>query len=174
MNRRAIRLAYGRLLVAARLRDPFRQAMVSGDVKMLQGIWSKVTGLPAPETVQEAEIQMHVARTATKSLPDQTRCYSHWWLKDRGLPSLLPPDLFPKADRFKPVIKSSVGIAVGTGKDWLKPALPLVMGAMVKAVENNAELIEGNPDLLRDKIQFARRDEFRRLFGAYDATEVER
>jgi hypothetical protein len=174
VDRVALKRAWGRLLVAARLRDPFRQAMVSGDVVMLQRIWSKVTGLPAPETAQEAEIQMHVCRTKSDAIPVQQRCYSHWWLKERGYPSLLPPEMLPKADRFKPEIRPAVGIAVGTSKTWLKPALPSIMGAMVKEVENNAELITADPDLLRDKIQFARRDEFKRLFGAFDATEVER
>lgn len=153
----------------------FRQALRDRDVPLLMKA-SKVLfpkdQQPADET--EATAQMHIARTMQGWMTVEERAYSHFWLKDRGFPSMLPNELLPWAERFEPAIRSGVGIACGTGKEWLKPALPLIQGAMAKTVIDRQELIETDPDLLRDKIKFAHNDEFRRLFGVPTAREVER
>lgn len=164
-----------RIRIRQKLRPQFRRALADRDIPALMHLSSLFMPVgQQPRDEAEATVFMHVARVTSDWLDVEARSYSHFWLIDHGLPSLLPPHLLPKAERYRPEIAASVGIACGTGKAWLKPALPLIRGAMVKAVEDNAELVETDPDLLRDKIQFARRDEFQRLFGAYDATEVER
>lgn len=165
------------MVTAARTQaqQQFRQALRDRDVPLLM-LASKVL-FPAdqqPADEQEATAQMHVARTMQGWMTLEERAYSHFWLLDRGIPTMLPPALRPKAERYKPDIKASVGIAWGTGKEWLKPAGPLLIGAMISTVQENQELIEGDPELLRDKIIFAKNDEFKRLFGAVNAREVER
>lgn len=156
-------------------RSEFRQALRDGDPVALQRIWAAVfPNLPQPKDQAEATVSMHIARTSAGWLSHRARFYSHRWLTERSLPSMLPEDLKPKAERYYANVVSSVGIAAATGKDWLKPALPLIRDAMSKAVLDRQEMIISDPERLRDEIQFARKKEFRRLFGAETATEVER
>jgi hypothetical protein len=153
----------------------FRRALRERDVPALIEA-SRILFKPEqqPSDHAQAEAMMHWARAGADWLELEHRSFSHFWLLDKGVPSPLPPCLEPEARRYRPEIKSSVGVAYGTGKEWLKPAAPLIHGAMLKAVVDHAELIETDPDQLRDEIQFARRDEFQRLFGVFDAKEVER
>lgn len=155
-------------------RSEFRAALRDRDIPLL----IKASAVLFPDapvpTEAEALVQMHVARTMQGWMTIEERSYSHFWLLEQGLPSMLPPELLPKADRYRPEAKSAVGIVYATGKEWLKPAAPIIGMAMAKAVSDNAELIETDPELLRDKIAFAKSDEFQRLFGVLTALEVER
>lgn len=156
-------------------RREFQQALRDRDIPALMRL-SKVL-FPAdqqPKDERDALAMMHIARTGASFLSMAARSYSHFWCQDNGVPSMLPAHLLPKAERFRPTVKKAVGIALATGKEWLKPAIPILGMAMAKQVTDNAELIEGDPGLLRDKILFAKGDEFKRLFGALTPSEVER
>jgi hypothetical protein len=68
-------------------------------------------------------VMLHMARTAAKSIPMGLRAYSHRWLVDHGLPSQLPDELKPKAERMYPQVVSAVGIAVKMrDAPWREPA----------------------------------------------------
>lgn len=155
-------------------RSEFQQALRSRDVPLLM----KASAILFPNfriaDEAEATIQMHIARTMQGWMTVSERAYSHFWLEEKGLPSFLPDELLPRAEQYRPDRMSAVGIACSTGKEWLKPALTIIRGAMSKTVDDHQELIEGNPSLLRDKIQYARSDEFKRLFGVPTSREVER
>lgn len=156
-------------------RSEFRQALRDRDVPLLRKAWAVLfPDEPQPVDEREATAQMHIARTMQGWMRLEERAYSHFWLKEHGLPSLLPKELLPKAEQYRPDVNSAVGLSVKSSKDWLKPALPYVLSAMQSTVLNHQELIEGDPERLKDEVQFARRDEFKRLFGVETATEVER
>lgn len=153
----------------------FQRALAEGDVRLLRRIWRTVfPHLPEPKDAAEAEATMHVARTAAESVPLKARAYSHRWCEERGLPSQLPDKLKPSAERMYPKIVEAVGIACKTSKDWLKPAMPIIEKAMTDVVEDAFASGERDPGLIRDRIQFARTDTMKRLFGAPTAKEIER
>lgn len=156
-------------------RREFQQALRDRDVPALMRLSKGLFPVgQQPKDEKEAVAMMHIARTAASFLSMAARSYSHFWCQDNGVPSMLPAHLLPKAERFRPTVQKAVGIALATGKEWLKPAMPLIGMAMAKQVSDNAELIDGDPDLLRDKILFAKGDEFKRLFGVLTPSEVER
>lgn len=156
-------------------REDFRQALMDGDVRLLRRIWASVfPGHPQPESAAEAETTLHIARTAAESIPLKLRAYSHRWLLERNLPSQLPDELKPKAEQLCPRVAEAVGIAMSTGKDWLKPALPLVRRAMEQTVEDMFANGDRDPGLVKSRMLAARDDEMKRLFGAPTAREIER
>jgi hypothetical protein len=61
-----------------------------------------------------AEIGMHICITAAETLPEQHRLWSHRWLTERGLETMLPDHLLP----IPPTIVSAVGISVNFHADW--------------------------------------------------------
>ena len=65
-----------------------------------------------PETDEQAEISLHMARTQTASLGFSLRAYSHRWLVERSLPSQLPDFLRSSVDRMYPQVVETVGISV--------------------------------------------------------------
>lgn len=90
-----------------------RQALEDGDCDVLAKLWRHIAPhLPGPKTRAEIEIVLHSARTQAGSVTFRKRAYSHRWLMERGLPSHLPDDLRPKAERIYPRIVEGVGIAV--------------------------------------------------------------
>lgn len=156
-------------------RADFQRALRERDVPLLRRASAALfPEFPLPESEEEAIAQMHIARTMQSWMTLEERAYSHHWLVDRGLPTMLPPELRPGADRYRPEISKSVGVSHATGKEWLKDASPLIVQAMTRTVENNQDLIDKDPELLKDKILYARSDEFRRLFGVSTSKEVER
>lgn len=82
----------------------------------------------------KAEIAMHVARTMANSVPEKLRLYSHFWLKDRSLPSMLPNDLLPKAIKLEPIITEAVAISVKPSSAYNIPLATAVRHAMQDAV----------------------------------------
>src|SRR5437868_1304713 len=97
--------------------------MEVGDVEGLRRAWAKVgPKMPQPATYEQAEIIMHYARTQARWLNLKGRAYSHAWLRERLLPSGLPDELKPRAERLCPVIAEAVGISVNFGGGYLKPA----------------------------------------------------
>jgi hypothetical protein len=156
-------------------RSEFRQALRDADPAALRRIWTAVfPDMPQPNDDAEAAVTMHMTRTSAAWLPERARFYSHQWLVERGLPSMLPEKLKAKAERYYANVQPGVGIALRSDKEWLKPALPSLVGAMQRAVIDRQELITADPERLKDEILIAKNDEFRRLFGAATAREMER
>ncbi len=108
----------------------FRQLLEDGDVDgIMRHLAMTASHLPQPKNREQAEIMMHVARTAADTITLPARRYSDRWLRERGLPSKLPDDL-------KPTIAEAVGISVNFRSAVLKPAALEVRGAMEHAVED--------------------------------------
>ncbi len=115
--------------------DAFRQALEEGDFVALRRRWTELfPGMPQPTSDGEAEISMHMARTACASVSLNARAWSHRWLVDHDLPSQLPDDLKPKAERIYPRIVKAVGIAVKMPAAFREVGLE-VRRAMAEAVE---------------------------------------
>lgn len=68
---------------------------------------------PTPD--HQIEMEMHIARTAAQSIPQDKRLYSHSWLRERNIPSMLPDRLLPLADRLYPTVVEGVFSLVGSG-----------------------------------------------------------
>lgn len=93
----------------------FRRCLVDCDVETIRKLWKHVyPSMPLPETHEDTVVCIHMTRTATQRLPFRFRAYSHRWLEERNMRSLLPDDLKPKAERMYPRIVSAVGICVAT------------------------------------------------------------
>lgn len=105
----------------------------------------------------KAEIAMHVSRTMANSIPENLRIYSHNWLKERSIPSMLPNDLLPKAIQVKQTIAEAVGISVRASSELMKPVAVEVR----KAMENVVLDMHANGDMHRTDIMRARMQEAR-------------
>src|SRR5262245_17908698 len=93
----------------------FRRCLVDCDTEQIVKIWKHVApDQPCPETPEQALICIHMARTAAERMVFRFRAYSHAWLRERGIKSLLPDKLLPRADRMYPKIVSAVGICVAS------------------------------------------------------------
>lgn len=137
----------------------FRQLLEDGDVDGLWRAWGRVAPhLPQPKSRDEAEITMHMARTATASIPEAHRIYSHRWLTERMLPSQLPGDMLPK-------IVEAVGISVNFHSPYLKPAADEVRTAMEHAVLDRYAMDDKNPLVVQAAMVEARDKTMRALFG---------
>lgn len=146
--------------------DDFRQALEAGDVRRLRRMWSSfMPHLPQPENAEQAEITMHHARTVAVSISFRARAYSHRWLAERSLPSGLPDNLRPKAERLYPVIAEGVGISVNTRNPYLKPAMVEVRQAMEAAVEEAYADGRRDPAFVTSRMNLARERTMRALFG---------
>lgn len=138
----------------------FRQLLEDGDVDRLWQMWGRVAPhLPQPENRDQAEITMHMARTAAESIPERHRLYSHRWLTERMLPSQLPAAMVP------PTIVETVGISVNFRSRFMKPAADEVRGAMEHAVQDC--YANGDRDVLtvRKQMDEAKDRTLRALFG---------
>lgn len=147
-------------------RSEFRQALVDGDVNQLMRIWARTAShLPQPTNREQGEIVMHRARTETTSIAYKLRFYSHRWLTERLLPSGLPNELRPRAERMYPVIVDAVGIAVKNNSPLLKPATDLIRRAMENAVSELYADGQRDPVIVKRAIDEARMAEVGKLFG---------
>jgi hypothetical protein len=149
-------------------RGELRQALIDGNVDLLQRMWRTwFPTAPQPANWQEAQIQLHLARTASRSVPLTLRCYSHHWLKERSIPSLLPDRHKASADQLVPKVTPSVGFAWGTSSAVLKPAAPFVQDAVSTRINEMHEdgLVNSNPDLVRNEIILTKNRTLHSLFG---------
>ena len=108
-------------LTEVMIANPIRKALEDADFRGLV----KLTGLKV-KNKHEAEQMMHLARTRADSVDLAKRQYSHAWLVERGLPSMLPSKDWPI------VIASSVGICVDSAVPEVKVALREAMEDAVK------------------------------------------
>lgn len=144
----------------------FRALLEAGDVSSLRAYWSKYSpNMPQPRNDEEAEIIMHHARTTSKSISFKKRAWSHRWLTERLLPSGLPDNLKPSAERMYPTVAESVGISVNFTAKWMKPAATQIQKAMSDAVEEAYADNRREPEFVKTRIQEARQRTQRALFG---------
>lgn len=138
----------------------FRQLLEDGDVDGLWQAWGRVAPhLPQPKSREQAEITMHIARTAAASIPESARLYSHRWLTERSLPSQLPGDMLPR-------IVEAVGISVNFRSSYLQPAATEVRTAMENAVLDRFAMGDNNPLVVQAAMAEARDKTMRALFGS--------
>lgn len=145
----------------------FRLALEQGDVALLRQAWATLfPHLPQPADDAQAEIVMHRARTEAVSIPLRQRAYSHRWLVERLLPSGLPDDLRPKAERMYPIISSGVGISVKASSTWMQPAADEVRQAMEVAVmDAHSDGRLEDVVFVRSQMESARAKTLKALFG---------
>lgn len=145
----------------------FRNLLQAGDVEGLRAFWRNASPhLPQPETREQAKIVMHRARTEAESLPIDKRAYSHRWLCDRGLPSGLPDELKPRAERIYPRVVEAVGISVNARSEMLKPLAREVERAMADAVEEAYADGRTDPGFIKTRMAEVKDRTWRQLMGA--------
>lgn len=151
----------------------FRAALEAGDVAALRALWAVVSPhLPPPADDAEAEVSLHLARTAAESVSFDKRAYSHRWLTERSYPSQLPDPLRPRAERLYPRIASAVGISVNFSSPFLKPAAPIITKAMGDVVEDMFANGDTDPTLMKRRMFEAKDTEMKRLFGTLEVGGV--
>lgn len=106
---------------------------------------------------------MHAARTAAETVTFRKRAYSHSWLLERGYQSNLPDRLKPSAERIYPRVAEGVGISCKTDKEWLKPALVEVQGAMSDAVEDCFANGDRDPVTVKSRMLEVRKETLKKL-----------
>lgn len=141
----------------------FRRALMDLDVGLIRRIWSHVAPhLPQPRTREDTLTALHVARTASESVPINLRAYSHAWLLERGLPSRLPDHLKPSAQRLYPITVGAVGVAVASKYIEVQTGVSNAMnGAVLDCYANGDE----NPKIVKPRMMEAKDKELRALFG---------
>jgi hypothetical protein len=127
--------------------------MVTLDVKRAREVWKLVAPhLRQPESDEEMLTKL--------------RYYSHCWLVERNLPSLLPDQMRPAAEREYPRKVQGVGISVNARSDLFRPVTGLVRESMEEAVlEVYADGGADNVDLIKRRMNEARRNTVRKLLG---------
>lgn len=147
-----------------------RLILEKGDYRALRRFHSELLPhVPAPQSDQDAEVSLHMARTQAEWLSERARCYSHAWLVERGMPSQLPDSLKPQAERLYPRIAEAVFVSVNSNSPLIKPIVPLVQQAMCDAVEDCFANGDRDPALVRGRMQEAREKTFRSLVGTAGA-----
>lgn len=145
----------------------FRDLLECGDVDGLRAYWHHhAPNMPQPKSRDQTEIVMHRARTEAASVSPRARSYSHAWLRERSLPSGLPDEMKPHADRMYPVTVLAVGISVNARSPWMQPAMIEVRGAMEHAVldaEVDGRLADA--PFVKARMDEARQRTMRALFG---------
>lgn len=113
----------------------FRNLLEAGDVDGCRAWFAaNARHLPQAMTRDEAEIVMHRSRTEAASVSFKARAWSHRWLTERDIPSGLPDELKPPAERLYPQRAVAVGISVNFRSPWMRGAEAEVRGAMEGAV----------------------------------------
>lgn len=145
--------------------DDFRAALEVGDVRLVRKMWAAfMPHLPQP-SAKDAEAAMHAARTAADTVSFKARAWSHRWLSELGLPSLLPDRLRPRAERACPRVATSVGISVNFRSPWMRPAAAEVRGAMEAAVEDCYANGDTDPAIIQRHMFAAKDRTMHALFG---------
>lgn len=131
----------------------FRRFLADLDVAGVRRLWRAANpGMPQPESDEEALVSIHMARTAMESIELRSRAYSHAWLRERGLPSLLSDELRPRAERMYPVAVTAVGI----GALRPQPYTPILRGAAEDAVLEAYADRRTDPEFVRARMREAR------------------
>lgn len=96
-------------------RSAARRCIMEADAATALRLWPEIfPQYPPLGTEADALVVLHTARTAMQTIPPRQRFWSHRWLRERGLPSRLPDNLRPRAERMYPKIAEGVLIAINT------------------------------------------------------------
>lgn len=148
----------------------FRAALESGDVRLVRKASAiAFPHLPQPATDEEALISLHMARTQADSVSFKGRAYSHRWLIERDLPSQLPDELKPKAERLYPVVAEGVLVVVDSLSEDMKPLAKAVQAKVCEAVEDCYANGDREPGLVKARMAEVRTAAFRELLGTTGA-----
>lgn len=150
----------------AQANDQFRDLLESGDFRQLRRVASRLMPhLPPPASDAEAEQVMHIARTGSVMVSFDRRAWSHRWLTERGLPSALPDDLKPKAERLCPIVHEGVGFAYAPTSALLRPAADEIAGDVHAAIRDCYANGDTDPAVVRGRMLEVKEASKRRLFG---------
>jgi len=143
-----------------------RRALEEHDVLTCCKLWEAVApGMPHQKDPETACARMHIACTMADNVALRSRAYSHRWLLDHGLPSRLPDELKPKAERMFPKIADAIGIACGGTSELGRAIAPLVQGAMESVVlEHYADGVK-DPRIIKPRMLEARKTTVKKLLG---------
>lgn len=126
----------------------FHRCIEECDVAGIRRLWLHVAPrCPQPKSDAEALRTLHMSRTRLETMPLNLRAYSHRWLLDQGLPSQLPDELKPVAERLYPKVVEAVGISVNFKSEALAPLVQPVQSVM-EVVANEAH---ADPKLWADQ-----------------------
>ena len=152
------------------LRSAMQSCLMTLDVPLARKIWQEqFSHLESPKSDEEMLAMLHVARTQNPMINLRFRSYSHRWLIERGLPSMLPDELKQSAERMYPRMVSSVGISVNSNSPIVHPIIPFVQSAMENAVlEVYADGKQEDIKLLKQRMEEARLMTVRKLLGKID------
>jgi hypothetical protein len=144
-----------------------KQCLEEMDVEGIRSLWHLIAPkMPQPKTDFEAMCSLHMARTSMKVLTPRQRYYSHRWLLDNNVMSLLPDEEKPAAERMYPQVNSSVGISVNGKSEISRLVAPHIQSAMEYAVMD--AYADGRKDdipFLRKRMMEARKTVVRKLLG---------
>jgi hypothetical protein len=145
----------------------FRRCLLELDVQGIKAVWGfTAPHLPQPDNDYTALASLHMARTSAQSMPFKARAWSHAWLRERDLPSLLPDELRPRAERTYPAIKMGVGLAVRALSAHNKPVARFIQSAMEDAVrEADADGRLADDQHVKARIDAARRKAIDEVYG---------
>jgi hypothetical protein len=137
--------------------NEFNRCLVELDVAAIRRLWAATSpGAHQPQSDLEALIALHHARTQAESVPFNLRAYSHRWLCERDLPSGLPDELKPRAERVYPKIVEAVGVSVKAMSEASIPLAKAIERAMSDAVEEAYADGNRNSDFVKARMQEAR------------------
>lgn len=137
--------------------NEFRRCLIELDVSAVMALWPTVhPGQQRPKTTDDALMVLHYARTQTKSIPFDLRAYSHRWLCERAIPSGLPDELRPKAERLYPRMVEAVGISVKAMTEASIPIAKAMERAMAEAVEDAYANGQRSPEFVKARMNEAR------------------
>jgi len=139
----------------------YRRALTNGDVSELMRLFALLPHLPQPESYEQAEISMHIARTMAESIDVARRLYSHKWLCERNLPSQLPDHLRPKQQRLGGIVVQGVGISVNTSNPLRRREADDMRHEMELAVLDLYANNDTEPEVVRRRLDDIRRNRLR-------------
>lgn len=144
----------------------FRRCLEECDVVAVRKLWQHIApNAPQPASDFEALATIHRARTESMWASLSLRAYSHRWLLDHELPSALPDELRPKAERMYPRIVEGVGISVNTNSEILKPIVGEIRQAMSDAVMESYADGTTDPTYVKSRMMAAKTITINKLFG---------
>jgi hypothetical protein len=143
------------------MHERFRRAIEDLDVALTRKIWAHVfPNMPQPGNDEDVLQKMHYARTLMP-MKFELRAYSHAWLSERALPSGLPDNLRPRAQRMYPITVKAVGISVNSKYEFVQKAISGAMQNAVLEAEGDGKL--GDDAHVRRRMMEAREREQRAL-----------
>lgn len=136
--------------------NDFHRCLIELDVAGVRRLWARFETEHQPTTANEALIALHHARTRAQSVPFNMRAYSHRWLCERDLPSGLPDELKPKAERVHSRIVEAVGVSVKAMSEANVPLAKAIERAMSDAVAEAYADGKRDPEFVKARMEEAR------------------